>query len=580
MPPDDYKTLLKGDANEAWDKHSHFDVYVDKFNASAEVTSLYKTKWFKVLPESEQEAEINRRYLAFVQNIERDKLYHFVMASDQPNPVLLIRSPTDTKAIRKFLGYGWSDAKGNEGIQLNKDGNGRIVTALYDETDRHNAGKINRLIADNFDGVLTAIPAAFREYAAIARLVDLLDFSRTEFEKQVLLSIRKDAGSASVSSQWPMAKLGDITEIHNGGTPDTGAPDYWEGGNICWATLADTKNKYLVDTQRKITQDGLKFTTLLPVNTVIFSSRATIGEVCINTVPTSTNQGYKSFVCNSEKLRFLYLYHLLVSLRTAFENLVPSGSKYKEINTKTISSYSIPLPPLTVQDQIITECEIVDTETDKAQAAFDGAMQAIDAKVEAIYASSAPRQTIDSLALSVQYGLNEKMNEEGIGYRIFRMNEIVRGHMVDNGAMKYANISAEEFTKYKLNRGDLLFNRTNSIEHVGKTGLFDLNGDYCFASYLVRIAPDTNKVLPLFLARMMNSSEFQKEAKTGAAKAINQANINATKMRNLKIPVPTPAIQRKFVAEIEALERKITEAKTVIEGASSRKNAILARYLW
>jgi hypothetical protein len=71
------------------------------------------------------------------------------------------------------------------------------------------------------------------------------------------------------------------------------------------------------------------------------------------------------------------------------------------------------------------------------------------------------------------------------------------------------------------------------------TGLFDLNGDYCFASYLVRVVPDTAKVQPLFLTRMMNSAAFQKEAKSKAAKAINQANINATVMKNLKVPLPS-----------------------------------------
>ena len=121
--------------------------------------------------------------------------------------------------------------------------------------------------------------------------------------------------------------------------------------------------------------------------------------------------------------------------------------------------------------------------------------------------------------------------------------------------------------------------RTNSIEHVGKTGLFDLAGDYCFASYLVRIAPDTTKVLPMFLTRMMNSPAFQTEAKAGASKAINQANINATKMKNLKVPTPTLAVQNKFVAEVEALEDTIAQAEAVIAAAPTRKQAILDKYL-
>ena len=88
------------------------------------------------------------------------------------------------------------------------------------------------------------------------------------------------------------------------------------------------------------------------------------------------------------------------------------------------------------------------------------------------------------------------MNEAGVGYKIFRMNEIIRGRMVDSGSMKCADISAEKFAKYKLNKSDLLFIRSNgSLEHIGKVGLFDLDGDYCYASYLVRIVPDASKVL-------------------------------------------------------------------------------------
>lgn len=171
------------------------------------------------------------------------------------------------------------------------------------------------------------------------------------------------------------------------------------------------------------------------------------------------------------------------------------------------------------------------------------------------------------------------MNELNIGYKTFRMNEIVRGRMFDGGSMKCADISAEEFAKYKLNRGDVLFNRTNSIEHVGKTGLFDLDGDYCFASYLVRVVPDTSKVLPLFLTLMMNSKVFQKEAKGKASKSINQANINATIMRNIKVPVPSLAEQQRLVAEIETLERTIAAAQAVIAAAPAKKQAIMQRYL-
>lgn len=328
--PTDYKTLLAGRPNASLLAHETFAQYRKAFDSSSEIVALKKQKGFKAKPQKAQTAELEKRFLAFMQAIERDKLFHFVLAATQPNPVLIVKSPTDTKAQKAFLGYDWSSAKGDEGIKLVKDAHGHHVTVLYDETDRRNAAKLNRCISDNFDGTLTSVPANLAEFGNTARLVDMLDFSRVEFEKQIARVAR---ASVAPRSKWPLAKLGDVTTILNGGTPDTETAEYWDGGDICWATLVDTKGKYLTDTARKITTEGLRHTNLLPVNTVIFSSRATIGEVCINKVPVATNQGYKSFVCDASKLYYEYLYYLLVHLRSTFENLVPSGSKYKEINT-------------------------------------------------------------------------------------------------------------------------------------------------------------------------------------------------------------------------------------------------------
>lgn len=525
---------------------------------------------------SKQDLELRKRFIAFVQSIERDKLLHFILADQQPNSVLILKSPMDSKEQKVFLGYEWSNGKGGEGIKLIKDSYGRHLTPLYDEENRDNPIKLNRAIAQNFTGALEAIPDGLETYLSLVHMVDLLDFSRVSFEKQIALNVKT---SVTIQSKWPFTKLSEVAEIKNGGTPDTNSKQFWDDGNICWATLVDTKSKYLYNTQRKITKAGLKHSTLLPINTVIFSSRATIGEVCINKVPTATNQGYKNFICNSQKIHHEFLYYLLTHLRSVFEKLVPSGSKYKEINASTISDFLIPLPPLTIQEEAVAECLAVDLETEAAQAEVGKAQKAGEDAVSAIYASDAPHQSIVSLSLSVQYGLNEAMNEGEVGYKIFRMNEIFGGRMIDGGAMKYVDIPAKEFAIYRLRRGDVLFNRTNSIEHVGKTGLFDLEGDYCFASYLIRVVPNSQKVLPLFLAAMMNSAKFQAEAKSKAAKSINQANINATIMKNMRVPVPALPDQQQFVEIIIDLESKIAAAKNVLAMAPAKKRDILTKYL-
>jgi restriction endonuclease S subunit len=159
----------------------------------------------------------------------------------------------------------------------------------------------------------------------------------------------------------------------------------------------------------------------------------------------------------------------------------------------------------------------------------------------------------------IQYGLSEKLNTNGIGYRTFRMNELVDGRAVDNGEMKRVEVSEAEFKKYRLEKGDILFNRTNSFEHVGRTGIFSLDGDYAFASYLIRLIVDRKQVNPEFVNAVMNTASFQEAIKVYASRAIGQANINASSLKKALIPVPPLKAQRDIVAELES-ERALVEA--------------------
>jgi type I restriction-modification system DNA methylase subunit/restriction endonuclease S subunit len=577
---DDYKTLLQGDVNGPWHKADYFEAYTQAFNESTEIKNLYKQKTFSGLSPKEQEAEIDRRYLGYAQTLEREKLYYFALASDQENPVLVIKSPGDTKAQKQFLGYDWSAAKGEEGIKIIRDAQGRHQTALYDEGDRDNADKLNRCIADNFKGRLAAIPESLRAYANTARLTEMLDFSRVTFEKQIALAIRKD--ELAFSSKYPLKTLNILCDIKSGGTPLRSEPKYWDG-EIKWLKINDfTDYEHIEETSETISQAGLKNSSakILPAGTVVVSIFATIGRVGIIKTPMATNQAIAGLIPKQEYgLTPYYVMHA-IKLLVGQLQAQAKGMAQLNINQTKLGSLAIPCPPADIQQKIVAECEAVDNEVNAAEASITAAHAEIDAIIAKIYAATKNWQEIDKLARGVQYGLSEKMNEAGVGYRIFRMNEIIDGRMADGGSMKRVEIPAEEFDKYRLNKGDLLFNRTNgSLDHVGKTGLFDLDGDYCFASYLVRIVPDTDKVLPLFLNLMMNSPQFRHEAISKAVKSAGQNNINATKMRHIKIPTPSLAEQQRVVTKIKTEQETIAAAKTLIAAAPARKDAILRRYL-
>jgi type I restriction enzyme M protein len=586
VPLADYQSLLRGEAEGIWQQQEHFQPYYDKFDKSTELKNLKKSRKFKALSKTEQTAEIAKRYLAYVQNIERDKLYHFCLASDQTNPVLIIRSPSGTKEIKQFLGYDWSSAKGDEGIKLIEDANGKHITTLYDGPDhsnsmrftRTNPVKLNSHIAANFNGVLGTVPNELSEVAQPTWLVDMLDFTRDTFEKQLSL-VPKDSLFPK-SLRFISEKLVNLATLLQRGK----ATKY---GNSSIQVIKSGQARGYFEfsfTERHYTQLGFKLDErqLKPGDLLINSTgKGTAGRVTyFDLSGTFVVDSHITIFRANKKLHPKFgLYSLdRIGFKT-LESLAYGSSGQIELSLDTIGQIKIPLPPINIQNEIVSECEKIDSDASLALDTITNAWATIDKKIESIYTSNASRIEVAKLATNIQYGLNEKMNEAGIGYKIFRMNEIVQGRMVDNGEMKCADISTEEFAKYRLNKGDLLFNRTNSIEHVGKTGIFDLDGEYCFASYLIRVVPDTSKVLPLFLAKMMNSSGFQAEAKGKASKSINQSNINATVMKNIKVPVPSLAEQNRFVAKVEALEKQIADAQAIIDSAPARKEAVMRKYL-
>ncbi len=587
VPVDDYQTLLNSDIDGAWIRHEHFKPYADKFKKSAELVNLRKLRKFQGLPKSEQEEEIAKRYLNFVQAIERDKLYHFVMASNQRNPVLIIRSPSGTKEIKHFLGYEWSSSKGDEGIKLIEDATGKHVTALYDGPDRdhptrynrRNPAKLNHYVVANFDGELGAIPDELQAVANSARLVDMLDFSRAVFEKQLALLAYK---KSDIETRWPKVKLSSVTQILNGGTPDTKKAVYWEGGDICWATLVDTKQKYLTDTQRKITKEGLKVTTLLPLNTVIFSSRATIGEVCINRVPTATNQGYKNFVCNPKLIDYEYLYQVFVYLRPILENLVPAGSKYKEINTDTISNFQIPLPPLDVQQQIADACKVVEKETEKAQKTLTDAKQSIEALTSDIStkAKSSKKLGIDSVSkINPSKAEIKTVNNDTLVSFVEMASVSEAGFIASLVERPLGELRKGSYTYFAEN--DIIVAKITPCMENGKCALAKglTNGLGMGSSEFHVIRANTANFMPEYLFALLNRKAVRQAAEKVMTGSSGHRRVPASFYENFPVPIISLKKQKQIVSRIEALEKKIAAAQAVIDAAPAKKEAIMKRYL-
>ena len=152
--------------------------------------------------------------------------------------------------------------------------------------------------------------------------------------------------------------------------------------------------------------------------------------------------------------------------------------------------------------------------------------------------------TIGETLKSSQYGMSIDMNDNDNGCKIYRMNEITN-MFCDRTINKRAPISDNEIKKYKLYNNDILFNRTNSQEFVGRTGIFKTfsDEDIIFASYLIRLKADEDIVLPEYLTVFLNTKHGIQDVKRRARISINQSNVNAEELKKVKIPIIKKKIQ-------------------------------------
>ncbi len=155
-----------------------------------------------------------------------------------------------------------------------------------------------------------------------------------------------------------------------------------------------------------------------------------------------------------------------------------------------------------------------------------------------------------------QYGISAKGSKSG-GYAVLRMTNQRQGR-ISSDNLQYVELTENQFKKFRVERRDILFNRTNSFELVGRTAIFDLDGDFVFASYLIRLRTDAKRLQSFFLNHYFNWEETQVRLKSIATRAVSQSNISATRLRGFLVPMPKPDEQEEIVEKVDCLDQKLS----------------------
>jgi len=283
----------------------------------------------------------------------------------------------------------------------------------------------------------------------------------------------------------------------------------------------------------------------------------------------------KPELCDPQYL--IYLFRRLRS-RGVFAGLAARAVGQASINQGKLRALEIPLPPLSEQRAIAHVLSTVQgarEATEAVIAATRGLKKSLmrhlftygpvpvdqveQVRLKETEIGPVPEYwEVAPLAVAVresQYGLSVRGESAGT-VPILRMNGLADGR-VSARDLQFVNLPQAEIAKYKLRAGDVLFNRTNSFDLVGKTALFDLPGEYVFASYLVRITTDAGKLAPAFLNCYLNWEAAQHRLKTLASRGVSQANISASKLKTFALPFPPVGEQHQVVRVLQAVDQKL-----------------------
>lgn len=374
--------------------------------------------------------------------------------------------------------------------------------------------------------------------------------SKNEIAKQdYILAGDRYKEEQPISSTWPIVTLGEVCEVISGQSPEGKFYNDIAEGVPFYQGKTEFTEIYLGKPKKWTTM----VTKTSSKNDIVMSVRAPVGPVNIVTEDICIGRGLAAIRCSS-KIQYKYLFYVLKQMEDEIQG--DNGAAFSSINRKQIEQIKIPLPPISVQEEIVAEL-------DSHQKIIDGARQVVENYKPAIQGSSLWNRVkvgdvvefISGVTLSV--GECEDIN----GIPLITIADVTEdGYIKADGIRK---VVTDKKVNY-LQKGDLLFNwRNGSKNLVGKTALFNMDGDYIFASFLLGVRPNTQKILSEFLWVVLNQHRVEGRYMQFMRQNVNGL-FNREELKDVEIPCPPLDVQKKIVDGIFNEIRLVHQNKQLI----------------
>ena len=604
---EDYRKFLNGELTESFMESEMVKDYLKALNIKKQTSNansiglnsrakkvrdeaqkFIKSRSYKDLTPAGKLQEELRFTLRFIREIEKEKLNYFLLAASNPQPVLLVQSPTDKDQEKSFLGYEWSNRKGDEGIHYLNTGklkkassddedadddtirqikgvNG-ISTPLFNPMDINDVSKINSLVRANFNIENLELNEGISKFVSMGNLVDMMDFSRVIFTKEIKTSFLTKQIFFD-DEKFEMKALATIaTFIQRGKNPVYGEEGIqviksgqarggieFDFSKVYFATNYDSEDKRILK----------KGDILINSTGVGTAGRVTLfdlnGKYAVDNHITILRT--KNGVDN------LYVFYTL-AYGIGFKNIeaMAAGTSGQiELSVSTIQNIKIPLPPIDIQKKIVEECEKIDQVVTKNKEMIREMQTNMEAIISSLEGLRQPLKTI------MCYG-KERISYSAITPETYvstdNMEQNCEGIVPYNGTPNVNTIVAYQ-------KGDILL--SNIRPYLKKLWLANCNGG-CSPDVLVLHNNRPAQVDSSFIYYSLRRQGFF-DFIMSDIKGMKMPRGKKETIEKFEIILPSLDKQKEVVEKMSKIDEEISKAKQYVANAYSAKQAILDKYL-
>ncbi len=381
-------------------------------------------------------------------------------------------------------------------------------------------------------------------------------------------------------------KISELGKVITGNTPSKKIKEFWDKDDVGFVKPDIISDEHIVkikseDCNEFISNAAISKARIVPKNSIFVTCIGNIGKIGVATENLAFNQQINAIIPN-ENVNLDYLCYAIFANKTRLQDIA-NAPIVPLLNKSQFSEFELEFDmDINTQTRIVHELNTVSNIILKYKQELLLLDELVRARFVEMFGDPIENQKdwevvkIRDIVTDVRYGTS-KPAVEGGRYPYLRMNNLTVDGGLDLSDLKYIDIPDNEIEKCVVRKGDILFNRTNSIDLIGKTAVFNLLDDMVIAGYIIRIRLN-NQILPDVFSQYMNLEVMKKVLRGMAKGAVNQANINAQELQSIKVYIPDMELQKQYVEFKEEIDKSRSRIQKSLEASQELFDSLMQEY--